>query len=188
MKYLPQRTKKVCVTVQKIQYMPQETKIICTCYMHFKEPKMHSCVNYSLPLVLVLRQINKTTTHTHTHMKMKKCFIIKQQTDLKLPNRNQTAQVRIILKWINTIHNMILWTDSVGFGWGQVADSCDHSASKKVGNLLGYKLLTAYQAVSVSIITNCLLDSQTTEVKRLNSHGNLHPPLATGISVSIHKM
>jgi len=95
--------------------------------------------------------------------------------------------VRIILKWINTIHNMMMWTDSVGLGCGQVADSREHSASKKVGNLLECKLLSAYQGVSVSIITNCLLDSQTTEVKRLNSHGNLHPPSATGISVSIRK-
>jgi len=57
---------------------------------------MHSCVNYSLPLVLVLRQINNTTTH----MKMKKCFIIKQQTDLKLLIKNQIAKMRIILKRI----------------------------------------------------------------------------------------
>jgi len=34
---------------------------------------MHSCVNYSLPLVLVLQQIKKTIIH----MKMKKCFVIK---------------------------------------------------------------------------------------------------------------
>jgi len=45
---------------------------------------MHSCVNYSLPVVLVLWQINKTTIH----MKMKKCFIIKQQTNLKLLIKN----------------------------------------------------------------------------------------------------
>jgi len=144
---------------------------------------MHSCDNYSLPLVLVLRQISKTTVH----MKMKTCFIIRQQTDLKLLIKNQIAQVRIILKWINTIHNMMLWTDSDGLGCGQVADSCEHSASKKLGNLLGCKLLSADQGVSVSIITNCLLDRQTTEVKRLNSHGNLHPLSATRISVSIRK-
>jgi hypothetical protein len=120
-------------------------------------------------------------------MKMKKCFIIRQQTDLKLLIKNQIAQVRIILKWINTTHNMMLWTDSDGLGCGQVANSHEHSASKKVGNLLGCKLLSAYQGVSVSITTNCLLDSQNTEVKSLNSHVNLHPLSATGISVSTRK-
>jgi hypothetical protein len=143
---------------------------------------MHSCVNYNLPLVLVLQEINNTTIH----MKMKKCFIIRQQTVLKLLIKNQIAQVRIILKWINTTHNM-MWTDSDGLGCGQVANSREHSVFKKVGNLLGCKLVSAYQGVSVSITTNCLLDSQNTEVKRLNSHGNLHPLSATGISVSIRK-
>ena len=79
------------------------------------------------------------------------------------------------------------WTDSVDLGCGQVANSHEYSTSKKVGNLLGSKLLSAYQGVTVSSIRNCLLDSQTTEVKRLNSLWNLHPPSATEISVSIHK-
>jgi hypothetical protein len=75
-------------------------------------------------------QINKTV---YRHMKMNKCFITKQQTDLKLVIKNQITEMRIILKWINTIQNTMMWTDSVGLGCGPVANPHKHSASKKAG-------------------------------------------------------
>jgi len=66
-------TEIVCYGPENTVYATIKLKQFAHVTCILRSLKMHSCVNYSLPLVLVLQQIKKTIIH----MKMKKCFVIK---------------------------------------------------------------------------------------------------------------